>query len=250
MRGLAFSFEPADIINSVMSFGSPTPVEISVRGKDLAEDRKHAEHVLAQLRQIPSLRDLQWSQSLDYPTVEVKLDRERAGLSGVTVNQVANSVVAATSSSRFVVPNYWADPTTGIGYQVQVEIPPFQMNSLSQIGTVPIKDTAQGQILLRDMAQLGSGTMPGEYDRNNMMRLVSLTANIEGEDLGRRGGPHQSGPASSGRSARGVTVEVRGQIVPMQEMFGGLGGGMVFPRGTPWTNWSGWVKFLGSSSRD
>ncbi len=117
--------------------------------------------------------------------MDVTLDRQRAGLSGVTTAQVAGSLVAATSSSRFVVPNYWADPASGIGYQVQVEIPPFQMNSLQHIGTVPIKDTDQGQILLRDMAQIRRGTMPGEYDRYNMTRLVSITANIEGADLGR-----------------------------------------------------------------
>ena len=159
--------------------------------------------------------------------MEVKLDRERAGQSGITVNQVANSVVAATSSSRFVVPNYWADPASGIGYQVQVEIPPYQMNSLSQIGMVPIKDTSQGQILLRDMAQLGSGTMPGEYDRSNMMRLVSITGNIEGEDLGRVANRIGQALQAAGEAPRGVTVEVRGQILPMQEMFNGLGLGLV-----------------------
>src|SRR5208282_2553616 len=132
--------------------------------------------------------DLQLSQSLDYPTVDVKLDREGAGLSGVTTSNVSGSLLAATSSSRFVVPNYWADPASGIGYQVQVEIPPFQMNSIQQIGTVPIKETAQGQILLRAMTQIRPGTMPGEYDRYNMTRLVSMTANIEGEDLGRVAG--------------------------------------------------------------
>src|SRR5262249_54688973 len=127
----------------------------------------------------------QFSQSLDYPTVDVKLDRERLGLSGVNVTHVSNSLVAATSSSRFVVPNYWADPASGIGYQVQLEIPPFRMDSLQQISTVPVKVTDQGQILLRDMAQIRPGIMPGEYDRYNMTRLISMTASIDGEDLGR-----------------------------------------------------------------
>jgi multidrug efflux pump subunit AcrB len=226
VQALSFSFEPADIINEVMSFGSPTPVEIAVRGKDLSQDRDYAGRVLAQLKKVSSLRDLQFSQSLDYPTVDVKLDRERAGLSGVTTAHVSNSVVAATSSSRFVVPNYWADPATGIGYQVQVEIPPFQMNSTQRIGTVPIKDTDEGQILLRDMAQLRPGTMPGEYDRYNMVRLISMTANIEGEDLGRVAGHIARALQAVGKAPPGVVVEVRGQVVPMQEMFGGLALGL------------------------
>ena len=138
----------------------------------------------------------------------------------MTATNVSNSLLAATSSSRFVVPNYWADPASGIGYQVQVEIPPFQMDSIQQIGTVPIKDTDQGQILLRDMAQIRPGTMPGEYDRYNMTRLVSMTANIEGEDLGRVAGHITSALQAAGQPPRGVVVEVRGQVVPMQEMFG------------------------------
>jgi multidrug efflux pump subunit AcrB len=243
VRALSFSFEPADIVNEVMSFGSATPVEVAVRGKNLAEDRAFADRVLAKLKEVPSLRDLQFGQSLDYPTVNVNLDRERAGLSGVSATQVSNSMLAATSSSRFVVPNYWADPATGIGYQVQLEIPPFQMNSSQQIGSVPVKDTEQGPILLRDMAQVRSGSMPGEYDRYNMTRLLSVTANIEGEDLGRVAGHIGEALRSAGEPPRGVTVEVRGQVVPMREMFGGLGGGIERPAGTPWTNWDGWWKF-------
>jgi len=185
VAGLSFSFEPADIINQVMSFGAATPVEVNVRGKNLNDDREYAGRVLARLKQVPSLRDLQFSQSLDYPTVDVKLDRQRAGLSGVTASQVSGSLVSATSSSRFVVPNYWADPASGIGYQVQLEVPPYEMNSSHQIGIVPVRDSGQGPILLRDMAQIKPGTMPGEYDRYNMTRQVTITANIEGEDLGR-----------------------------------------------------------------
>jgi multidrug efflux pump subunit AcrB len=226
VQRLTFSFEPADIINEVMSFGSPTPVEVAVRGKDLAEDRAYADRVLARLKQVPSLRDLQFSQSLDYPTVDVKLNRERLGMSGVNVTHVSNSLLAATSSSRFVVPNYWADPASGIGYQVQLEIPPFRMDSIEQIGTVPVKDTDQGQILLRDMAQIRPGTMPGEYDRYNMTRLVSMTANIEGEDLGRVARRIAQALQDAGQPPRGVLVELRGQVVPMQEMFSGLALGL------------------------
>jgi multidrug efflux pump subunit AcrB len=226
VRALAFSFEPADIVNQVMSFGAPTPVEIVVRGKDLKADREYANRILAQLKKVSSLRDLQISQSLDYPTVDIKLDRQRAGLSGVTASQVSGSLVAATSSSRFVVPNYWADPNSGIGYQVQLEIPPFRMNSVSEIGTVPIKETNQGQILLRDMARIKPGTMPGEYDRYNMTRLLTITANISGEDLGRVATHITEALQAAGEAPTAVTVEVRGQVEPMREMFRGLALGL------------------------
>ena len=131
---------------------------------------------------------MQIAQSLDYPTVEVKVDREKAGLSGTTVSQVTRSIVTATSSSRFVVPNYWPDPKTGIGYQVQVEIPQPQLDSIEDLGAVPIQRGSglhSGQsLLLRDVATLANATAPGEYDRYNMKREISLTANIAADDLG------------------------------------------------------------------
>src|SRR4029077_9766354 len=139
---------------------------------------KFIDRVRQKFASIRGLRDVQISQALDYPTVDVKVDREKAGLSGVTVSQVAKSVVAATSSSRFVVPNFWPDPKTGIGYQVQVEIPQPQLHSVEDLGAVPIQRGSSSSLLLRDVASLANATTPGEYDRYNMKREVSLTANI------------------------------------------------------------------------
>ena len=180
-----FSFEPADIVSEVMSFGSATPIEVAVRGGSLAENRDFLKRVQESWSGISALRDIQVVQALDYPTIDVKIDREKAGLSGATMNQVSRSVLAATSSSRFVVPNYWPDPKSGVGYQVQVEIPQPAMASLDDLGTVPILNKADASpLLLRDVAQITQGTMPGEFDRYNMKRELSLTANIAGADLG------------------------------------------------------------------
>jgi multidrug efflux pump subunit AcrB len=228
VRELKFSFEPADIVNDVMSFGSPTPVEIAVSGPKLSDSQAFAEKIRTHLQEIPSLRDLQFVQPLDYPAVRVNVDRQLAGASGITTLDVANSLVAATSSSRFVVPNYWADPATGIGYQVQVQIPTERMNSAKEVGLVPVKRPGQGQLFLQDVARVQEGTEPGEYDRYNMKRLVSLTANIEGEDLGRVSQRISRAIAAAGEPPRGTSVDVRGQIVPMQQMFGALAGGKLF----------------------
>ncbi len=225
VRGLKLSFEPADVINEVMSFGSPTPIEVAVSGPNFTESRAYAEKVRDELARIDSLRDLQFAQSLDYPAVEVHVDRERAGLSRVTVGDVSRSLVEATSSSRFVVPMFWADPKTGIGYLVQVQVPPYEMNSAAEIGMVSIKGQTDKQLLLRDVADVRSGTMPGEYDRYNMKRMMSITANIEGEDLGRVIGRLQRALKAAGSPPRGARVDVRGQVEPMQQMFGSLGGG-------------------------
>src|SRR5262249_28748278 len=145
----------------------------------------HAEKIRRELAKIPSLRDLQVVQSLDYPTLSVRINREKAAFSGVTADDIAKALVVGTSSSRFTVPNYWRDPASGIGYQVQVEIPRRLMGRKADVELIPVKRVGPRVILLRDVADVVEDTMPGEFDRYNMRRLVSMTANIEGEDLGR-----------------------------------------------------------------
>jgi multidrug efflux pump subunit AcrB len=224
---LRFSFEPADIVNEVMSFGSPTPIEVAVGGPDYGASRAFAAKVFEQLAMVPTLRDLQYVQSMNYPTVDVHVDRERAGLSGITASDVARSMVSATSSSRFVVPNFWRDPNNGVGYQVQVEIPQRRMDSLREIAMVPVQQRPEAPLLVRDVAKIEESSMPGEYDRYNMRRVVSLTANIEGEDLGRAAQHVTKAITAAGEPPRGVTVDVRGQTVPLGQMFQGLTFGLL-----------------------
>ena len=231
LPGVRFSFEPSDIVSRVMSFGAPTPIEVAVSGPTLADSRQYAEKLRAKLAQLPALRDLAFEQELDYPTVKVTLDRERAGVLGVTTADVANSLVAGTSSSRYTSANYWADPTSGIGYQVQVEIPERQMNSLEDVKNLPIARRSGRQIDLRDVAAVANGTALGEYDRYNMQRMLTLSANISGEDLGRVAAQVRQAIRDTGTPPARVNVTLRGQVQPMDEMFGGLRLGLLMAVG-------------------
>src|SRR5207237_1138725 len=104
---VAVSFEAADIISQVMSFGSPTPVEIAIQSPQLAASRAFAGKIHAELARLESLRDLQYAQALDYPSLQIQINRDRAGQFGVTTADVARSLVAATSSSRYTDLNFW-----------------------------------------------------------------------------------------------------------------------------------------------
>lgn len=222
-RQVTFGFEPGDIVSVVMSFGAPAPIEIMVASPDLNIAREHAERILDELNKVPYLRDLQFQQTLDYPAVRVNIDREKAGLSGATVDQVGKSLVVATSSSRLVARNYWQDPRTGVSYQVQVQVPTQRMTRPDQVETLPLERTgSQTNLMVRDVAEVATGVMPGEYDRNAMQRFLSITANVEGEDLGRASRQVDLALKRAGDPPRGVRVEVRGQISPMREMFASL----------------------------
>lgn len=227
---LRFSFEPADIVSEVMSFGSPTPIEIAARGSNLAESRAYIGEVQRVLSSIPALRDLQVAQSLDYPTINVQVNRERASFSGTTTAQIARSVVAATSSTRFIVQNYWPDPKSGIGYQVQLEIPQPTMTEPEDLATIPVNYHDGQALLLGDVAGISADKMPGQFDRYNMKREISLTANISGQDLGSVATEIRRALAkleADGKKPKSVTMEIRGQIPPLRQIISGLGVGLL-----------------------
>jgi multidrug efflux pump subunit AcrB len=220
--GVALSFEAGDVVSQVMNFGAPTPIEIAVSGPNLAANRAFADKVMAEMKKVSSLRDLQFSQPLDYPTVSINIDRERAGQLGVTVEQIGRSLAAATSSSRFIQPNYWRDPGSGVAYQVQVEIPQARMNSVEEIENIPVAPGGGRGPYIRDVAQVGLGTAPGQYDRYNQQRMITITSNVSGQDLGGAAREVSEAIQRAGEAPRGVTVNMRGQVPPMRQTLSGL----------------------------
>ena len=227
MPEVSFSFEPGDIVSRVMSLGSSTPIEVAVSGPNLASNRAFAQIILERLRRIPTLRDVQFGQSLDYPTVDVTVDRQKAGLLGVKMADVSRSLVTATWSSRFVVPNYWADPNSGVSYQVQVQVPQARMDSLEQARNLPVNDRDGQGVLLRNVARVTEGTAVGQYQRYNMQRLVTVTANTAGADLGSVARQVTEAVKAIGAPPAGVSVAIRGQIVPLGQMMDGLRAGLL-----------------------
>jgi multidrug efflux pump subunit AcrB len=220
------SFEPADIVSRVMALGSPTPIEVAVSGKDFAASRAHAETIRQKLAAIPALRDVQFGQTLDYPSVDVNIDRERAGLLGVRMNDATRSLVAATASSRFTVPNYYADTKTGVSMQLQVQVPQAQMKGLEDLRNLPVTSMNHDIVPLRNIAKVSEGTVVGQYDRYNMARTVSVTANIHGSDLGSVAAQVEKAIAGT-PAPTGVNVALRGQVRPMKELQAGLRLGLV-----------------------
>ncbi len=223
----SFSFEPGDIVSQIMNFGAPTPVEVAVLGPDFGQLRAYTVKLERQMSEITGLRDLRVEQPLDYPSVNVDIHRELAGQLGVTAGQVATSLSQATYSSRFTMPNYWADPKTGVGYQVQVQYPQPQMTSLQDVQNIPVMPGDTEHPLLGDLASVTQGVTVGEYDRENGRWRLDLAANVAGQDLGRIGKNIEAAIRRAGALPRGVNVSVRGQVAPMRETFTNLAIGLL-----------------------
>jgi multidrug efflux pump subunit AcrB len=222
LPGTAVSFEAGDIVSQVMSFGAPTPIEIAVQGANLQVNREHAEKIRTALATLGYLRDIQFAQPLDYPTLSVTIDRERAGQFGLTMSNVARSLLMATSSSRFVEANFWRDPVSGNAFQIQVEIPQAQMQSADDIGALPLSTASGPTPQVGDVAQIGTGTVPGMIERYNGQRVVSLTANVHGVALGQASDGIRNAIRDAGEVPRGVTVAIRGQIPALEQTQAGL----------------------------
>ncbi|MFT4031652.1 MAG: efflux RND transporter permease subunit [Siphonobacter sp.] len=220
------SFEPIELTDKMMSQGAATPIEVSVAAKNLKEAGRFANLIQDNMKKISFLRDVQIAQPLNYPILRVTMDRERAGQLGVTSTQVARSMVAATSSSRFTDKNLWLDDAKGLAYQVQVQIPEYLMGSTNDIGNIPLRP---GEVhpVLSDVARFSQETGPGEYDRAGPNRLVTITANLQNIDLGTAQKAVEKAIKEAGDPPRGVIVELKGQTRLLTETLSGLQTGLL-----------------------
>jgi multidrug efflux pump subunit AcrB len=224
-------FEAGDIVTQVMSFGSPTPVEVVVQGASLQDDYGFASKLRTHLAKLGFLRDLQYAQEGSFPTLDIAIDRERAGQFGLTMSDVARSVVPATSSSRFTQPNFWRDPASGNAFQIQVQLPQNRMQSVDAVGDLPVMPSGRPEPRLIQLASLTPGTMPGMIERYNGQHIVSLTANIHGLTLGEAAPQLNQAIAAAGAPPRGVTVKLRGEIPALEETITGLRTGLLLAIG-------------------
>jgi multidrug efflux pump subunit AcrB len=225
--GSSFSFEPGDLVSQIMNFAAPTPVEVAVIGPDLSASRGYADRLRGEMNKILDLRDLKYELPLDYPSVDVKVDRALAGQLGVTTSQVARSLSEATYSSRFTTPNYWADPKTGIAYQVQVQYPQSSITSVQDVQNIPVMPGQSQHPLIGDLASVGTGTVVGEYDRRNGFRMLSLSANVAGQDLSGVAKSIDAAIRRAGAPPTGTSVQLRGQIPTMHDTLTNLSVGLL-----------------------
>ncbi len=217
-----FSFEAGDIVSQVLNFGSTTPIHLSVSGKNVQDTRAFAARVMTGLQRVDSLRDVQIPQPLDYPTVEVAIDRERGGRFGLTVDRIGRSLVATTSSSVLTTPIFWTDPKTGVGYRVQVRVPESSVQSIEDLLTTPVVQDGSAPVLLRDVATVRTGKTPGEVDHYNSQRTINVDANLHGSDLGGAADAVDRAVAAAGEPPKGVTVTLHGQAEQMRATLSSL----------------------------
>lgn len=226
MPDVRLSFEPIELTDKVLSQGSPTPIEVRIAGKNKKLNEEYAEKIVTRLKEIDYLRDVQIAQPIHYPALNIDIDRTRAAQLGVDMNDISRSLIAATSSSRYTEKNMWIDEKVGLSYNVQVQVPLNQMRDEAAIGEIPVLRNSTRPVL-GDVATITPDTTYGENDNLGAMPYLSVTANLNDQDLGTATKDVKAAIGSLGELPRGLFIEPIGMSKVLTETLDSLQWGLL-----------------------
>jgi multidrug efflux pump subunit AcrB len=226
MPEVKVSFEPIELTDKILSQGSPTPIEIGLSGRNKKQNEAYADSLVAKLKKIPYMRDVQIDEAIHYPAIDINIDRVRAAQLGANANEINRSLIAATSSSRFTDKQVWQDHTQNLSYFVQVQVPENEMTSIHDIGETPVLP-GQPRPQLSDLASLKQDTVYGEADDLGAIPELFVTANLQKKDLGHATEDVQKVVASLGKLPRGLVLDVRGLSNVLTDTLDSLQNGLI-----------------------
>jgi multidrug efflux pump subunit AcrB len=242
--GSTIYFQTADIVGQVLNFGLSAPIDVQIRYPDLDRSYVIARTLRDKIRLVPGAVDVNIKQVLDYPTLYLNVDRDRAAELGISTRDAANSMLVSLSSSVLVSPSYFVNPANQVNYPVAVEVPLPKMTSAHDVLSTPVTPGVrlEQQVppsaetnpyprapvqTLDNIASMSTIAQPTEIDHYTVARVLDVTANVEGRDLGSVVHRIQAGIDSLGKLPPGMRITVRGQGEVMQSAFQSLGLGFV-----------------------
>ena len=222
----SFNFEPMELTEKIMGQGAMTPIEVKVAARQVKGAHSHASKIEENLKEIPYLRDVRIAEPIDYPTLEIEVDRDLAGQFGLSMQDITRSLVTATSSSRYTDKNLWIDPNSGLVFQVQVQMPEGLITSEEKLRSLPLKRGSMRPVL-EDVATLKKTTAPAQVNRKGPNRYVTIVANLHDKDLGTASNAVKKAIADAGEPPRGTTVWTEGTLQllddTLESLLAGLG---------------------------
>jgi CzcA family heavy metal efflux pump len=227
-----FYFQASDIVNQILNFGLPAPIDIQISGRQFQQNLDMAEKIKRDVAAVPGAVDVHLHQVVYAPELHVDVDRIRAQTIGLTESSVASSMLFALSGSGTAAPNYWLNPQNGVNYSVVVQTPQYMMNSVDALKSIPITagaGSAASPQLLTNLAQVNHASSPAITNHYNVQPVFDIFVNTQGRDLG--GVSTDIEKILNGYRKHlppGTTLTVRGQVKSMYESFIGLGLGMIF----------------------
>ena len=239
-------FQPADIVNQVLNFGLSAPIDVQFEYQDITQSYTLAEQLMKKMKAIPGIEDVALKQVFNYPSLKLKVDRVKAAQLGIKQNDIASSMLISLSSSSLVAPSYYLNPQNGVNYVVVVKTPMEKLARVEDILNTPITKSsdvlissltsgqgsyayAQGSTTQRlgNMSDLIPQNTINSISHSAVQRVVNVTANTEGRDLGSVTSDIQKAIDSLGTLKPGMKITIRGQGQVMKNAFKELGLGLV-----------------------
>jgi multidrug efflux pump subunit AcrB len=225
--GTLFTFQPADIVNQILNFGLPAPIDIQVRGTDVGKSMAMAVAMQDELKQVPGAVDVHVQQAYDEPRFNILMDRSQAERTGITAQQIAQSVLVSLSGSFQTSPAFWLNPANGVSYNIAIQTPQYDVNSLQQLENVPVHGTGSPQILA-NLATVERNAEPAVVYHYNIKPVIDVFANVQGRDLGAVSAQVDDIVNKHRKDLpKGAEMTVRGQVQTMHDSFFGLGAGLL-----------------------
>ena len=226
--GVEFFFQPADIVTQILNFGLPAAIDVQFSGKDVHALAGFAAELTKKIRAIPGAVDAHVHQRLDYPAVDLRMDRSRLQGMGLSASNVGQNLLLALAGSGQTAPAYWLDPRSGIVYNIAVQAPEYRVDSLDTMLNIPVTggDGARPQ-LLGNLVESVPARSQAVVSRYNLLPTIDVYVGVQGTDLASVAGQVQKlVDEMRPRLPRGSQVTVRGQVQTMQASFVGLGLGL------------------------
>jgi multidrug efflux pump subunit AcrB len=221
--GTTFSFLPADIVSQILNFGAPAPIDLQVRGNDLAADYSFANRLLAQVRHVPGVADARIQQSARQPTIDVNLDRTRGQYTGVTAADVTNSLVVNLASSSQVSPTYWLNEKNGVTYPIALQTPQYQIDTLPALQNLPINAAGAPTTVLGGIADIRRTYSDAVVSQYDIAPMVEIYATTQGRDLGAVSADIRKIMAGNDKDKpKGSMIALVGQTATMNSAYSGL----------------------------
>ncbi|MEH2481999.1 multidrug efflux pump subunit AcrB [Nitrobacteraceae bacterium AZCC 2146] len=222
--GVSFAFLPADIVSQILNFGAPAPIDLQIRGNDLAGNFAYASKLLSKIRRIPGIADARIQQSPNNPVFNIDVDRTRAQYVGLTERDVTNSLVVNLAGSSQVAPTYYLNPDNGVSYSIVIQTPQYQIDSLSALETLPVTAVnATTSPILGGIASIKRATSNAVVSQYDIQSLVQIYATPQGRDLGSVANDiYKVIEETRAEVPKGTSVVLLGQVQTMNSAFSGL----------------------------
>jgi multidrug efflux pump subunit AcrB len=227
--GMQFFFQPADIVDQVLNFGQPAPIDIRVSGPNSDESYALASKLAHDLRGVPGIVDSHVFQVPDTPALAIDIDRTKATEFGLDQESTASNVLVTTNSSAQTMPNFWVDPHNGVSYPLVVQMPTYQINSAQDLWTLPVTagSNSPEQQLLMNVAQFRRKTVPMILSQYNIRPVFDVNADVQGRDLNSAATDIDKVIAADRPDpSKAIFITLSGQVETMRESYSGLFGGM------------------------